>query len=432
MAEGNIGPMWYVRGPQSWPILPRSMSVSTLQDIEACPRRWSLRVASYPHIWRGHGYPPQLRPAVFRGMVVHRTLQVLTAALARAGCSGVGDATLPGVLRAIGGYTKAIDDCVDHLADPQRDNPRMLSMSTVLETTRAQIPTLRQQVQLLMSRVQLPLAAIRDTDRQINSTGRGAYSAYARQPLHAGSYAELELHASGLGWIGKIDLLKLSTAECEIVDFKTGAPSPDHQFQILVYNLLWTRDADLNPTGRVADRLTLAYVDGDVAVRPTTGAELCALEEDLQRRTQDARTATQGLPPQAKPSWRNCHMCPVRQLCDEYWSAGAQQHISVETPSSGSFARGRHLDVEVEIARQRDRTTWDATVLLASGNMPRPGSPVQLHLPRPNETHRAILGCASRARLLDVVLAGGRGSDLPETLTLTSLSEAYAVHFPDR
>src|SRR2546430_2535646 len=49
--------------PSTWPSPPTEMSVSTLRELEACPRRWALSSARYPEIWDRVGYPPKLNIA---------------------------------------------------------------------------------------------------------------------------------------------------------------------------------------------------------------------------------------------------------------------------------------------------------------------------------------------------------------------------------
>jgi hypothetical protein len=99
--------------------------------------------------------------------------------------------------------------------------------------------------------------------------------------LTAGVFAEIELRATQAGWKGKVDLLVISPDACEIVDFKTGAQDEQHRFQIRVYALLWSRDNELNPSGRLATRLILRYSGADVDVVPPTRAELDDLEREV-------------------------------------------------------------------------------------------------------------------------------------------------------
>lgn len=67
--------MWTTSLPTSWPEPPQDMTVTTLLEIEACPRRWSLTNAEYPALWDGRGYPPQIQPAALGGTVVHSAVE---------------------------------------------------------------------------------------------------------------------------------------------------------------------------------------------------------------------------------------------------------------------------------------------------------------------------------------------------------------------
>jgi len=60
----------------------------------------------------------------------------------------------------------------------------------------------------------------------------------------------------------------LSESTCEIVDFKSGDSSPAHTEQLLIYSLLWAKDEQLNPIGRLADKLTLSYTTSTLSVTP--------------------------------------------------------------------------------------------------------------------------------------------------------------------
>jgi hypothetical protein len=88
-----------------------------------------------------------------------------------------------------------------------------------------------------------------------------------------------------LRWRGFIDALILSDTSCEIVDYKTGVPKSEHEEQVRFYSLLWARDAQLNPTGRTVNRLTLSYSTTDVAVEPLTRSQLNVLEQETVSRS---------------------------------------------------------------------------------------------------------------------------------------------------
>jgi hypothetical protein len=255
MAASRAGEHWcFVAAPKAWPALPREVSVSTLSEIESCPRRWALNSAEYPELWGRRGYPPRLSVPSLTGSVIHLTLQTITKALARAGCDSLQHEDAVQVMRSLGGYTKVINNCIERILQRFASNPRASPMMEIaVRTLQSRIPEMRAQVQTLLGRIKLqkssPLGVLPDQG------GR------PRTPLGPGTYPELELRVPRIGWHGVADLLLLSNNSCSIVDFKTGEPDDSHRFQLRVYALLWSRDVDLNPAGRKVDRLTLSYRD---------------------------------------------------------------------------------------------------------------------------------------------------------------------------
>src|SRR5262249_54949644 len=151
-----------------------------------------------------------------------------------------------------------------------------------------------------------------------------------RGPLRFGSYPELELRATSINWHGNADLLTLSSDGCEILDFKTGAPDDHHAFQLRVYALLWTRDAELNPSGLIPKTLRGCYRHGGVLVDPLTASDLAGFERDLVARRDAASVAVEAKPPEARPKAVTCRYCTVRHMCDEYWSIATIRRLAAE------------------------------------------------------------------------------------------------------
>jgi hypothetical protein len=342
-------PIWTAAAPAAWPDPPPEMTVTALGGIESCPRRWALGAAHYPELWSGRGYPPRVQLGALSGTVVHLALEVITRALTKAGGPSLEDPAAFGVMKSLGGYTTVVNDCIDraleHLVSSPRAQP-MLEYSG--RWLRAQVPELRTRVQTMLCRLRLP----RLHSRSVESRTRRV-----RGPLTVGAFSELNLRAEGLGWKGKVDLLVLSHEACEITDFKTGAPDEEHQFQIFVYALLWSRDAELNPGRRCADRLLLAYGEGDVEVVPPSEADLDDLERLVTARTTAARVALAKRPPEAKPAPQQCLYCDVRHMCSEYWS-DETQHLMRPT------LENRHLvDATLAITARHGSSSWDALIV---------------------------------------------------------------------
>jgi hypothetical protein len=335
-------------GPAIWPMPPEEMTVSTLLQIEACPRSWALSAADYPGLWLGHGYPDRPFLNSLGGTVVHLALRVVTQALIRGGCSSVRDENAANMMRSIGGYSKVVRAAVDRIIERVKENPRSDRISEGLSSSLiAQIPNFRTQVQMLLARLQL--TGMKKHADPCKALGR-------RVPLTEGTFSEIGFRVPRLHWKGKADLLILTADRCEIVDYKTGVEEDDHRFQLTVYAALWNRDTELNPTARLANRLTLAYGARDVSVAAPLPMELDALEAELVSRRTSAIEAIARRPPTARPSSSTCPRCNVRHLCDAYWEA-ARGGLARRVPGEGQFA-----DIEVTIRERHGMSSWDARV----------------------------------------------------------------------
>jgi hypothetical protein len=399
---------WRVLTPTTWPNPPAEMSVSTHAEIDECPRRWALGAAEYPDVWSGRGYPPRLQVAALGGSVVHLALELITKQLTGAGVHSLNDPSATQVLRELGGYTRVVEDCVDRTLKRFSDNPRALPlMEHAQRTLRGQVPTLRGRVQSMLARLRLPKGApLPPTTSAVKAAGPPTWS-----PLANGTYPEVEVRAKSIGWKGKIDLLVLGDDACEITDFKTGAADEAHKFQVRVYAVLWRLDDELNPSGRVVDRLVLAYESQDVEVAPPSQQEIDDLGRDLLARRRASEAALAARPPAARPAAETCRYCGVRQLCDAYW-AGSTQAVSED---------GRFGDIEVKITSRHGPTSWDAVVMRAR-NLPVK-TPALLRLQQADEFTTGTL-----VRVLDGALARDPEDDAaPAIVTLSALSEAYRV-----
>jgi PD-(D/E)XK nuclease superfamily protein len=399
---------WSVWAPMTWPAPPPEMSVSTHAEMAECPRRWALSAAEYPDIWSGHGYPPRLQVAALAGSVVHLALETITKQLTRAGVTSLDNPLATQVLRALGGYTRVVEDCVERILKRFTDNPRARPLlEHAQRTLRGQVPTLRARVQSMLSRLRLP-AGVRPAS---TTTTAETAAVLTRSPLTNGIYPEVELRAKSIGWKGKADLIVLVDDACEITDFKTGAVDEAHPFQVRVYAVLWRLDHELNPSGRIVDRLVLAYEGHDVEVPPPSTEEIDELGRELFARRQASETELASHPPPARPGADTCRYCGVRQLCDAYW-AGTTPAIS----NDGGFG-----DVELKVTGRHGPTSWDAVVVRARAIPAK--TPALLRLQRPDE-----FKAGAHVRVLDGALARDpEDESAPVIVTLGSFSEVYCV-----
>ncbi len=352
MPQDRIESSWQVFRPSSWPTALPWMSYSTLSDLETCPRRWALSAAEYPNVWEGSGYPRQPQQAALEGTVVHLSLQKITRALGGSGRASLSDENAISTLREIGGYTAVVLASLELALQPYKRNPRA---GPIIEGMRrrlsARVPELRLRIQRLLTRISL-------TERQVGElqTAVNHPCVESRSMLLQGAYAEVEIRAAEMGWRGSADLLTLSSTECEIRDFKTGTPKQEHELQVRTYALLWARDSDLNPSGKLADKLVLSYDDGDTQVPAPDEGEINNLEGELRRRTAEALASLQADPPEARPNPQNCEFCHVRHLCEEYWHLHARQQGSYES------AKSRFCDVQVRLTGQHGPSSWDGVI----------------------------------------------------------------------
>lgn len=403
--------IWDARPPAAWPEVPSEMTVTTLLEIETCPRRWALLAAAYPELWSGRGYPPRVTLAALGGTVVHLALERITRALVESGCGSVQDPAAVQVMRTLGGYTKIVNDCIQTVQARAATNPRALRVADFINRSlRAQVPDLRARTQRLLSSVRVPDVHL--SRAQPRQTGRAAH----RAPLAEGIYAELELRVPTLRWKGKADLLVITPTSCEITDFKTGAPDQAHEFQLQVYALLWSRDSDLNPSGRRADRLNVAYGSGQREVAAPAEARLKEVEHEVLARRDAAVRSVSHHPPEARPSSEHCGYCAARHLCGAYWDVQLETHGQQQTDR-------RFGDLEVTVTGRHGPASWDA-VAEVSGWLPH-GKSVVLRTSGDLSLQRH-----QRLRIVDAGITVDEDEAQPAAVTVGVLSEIYSVREP--
>jgi hypothetical protein len=403
---------WNVVLPNAWPEAPCEMSVSVLGEIEACPRRWALASADFPDLWQQRGYPPRLQLSGLAGTVVHMAAEDATRALVRGGCQSPHAPEAVAVMRELGGYSVLLNRCIDRVLASHRSNPRTVHvMEMIARTLASQIPDMRAHLQGLMGRVRLSGARIGARD------GERGQDEKARRPLTPGVYPELDVRVPQIGWRGKIDVLTISEANCEITDFKTGAPQAHHASQVRTYAVLWKRDKELNPTERVANRLTISYRSETVAVDAPSVIELDALADEMVERARLARRAVTDRVPEARPGAETCRYCSVRHMCEEYWTAAAQRKIA-----EGSVGPSQFTDMELSITGRHGPTSWDGIVGVS--RVCGDGRHVVLR----TESSGPNLKRDDHVRILDAHVVVPEEETEPAVATLTALSELFLVN----
>lgn len=403
---------WEIITPGAWPKPPREMSVSTLRAIESCPRRWALSTASYPDLWPGIGYPPRIRRRRLMGSVVHLAIERIVRRLAQANCGSLSDPCGPSAIRELGGFTSIVQSCIEDTVARHANNPRLPDGQELRITLERHMSQMRVAVQSMLRTV--PLVSTKGPREYFGRRLR-------RGPLGPGTYPELEVRAPELHWKGFVDLLALGPdGTCKIHDFKTGARSDDHEFQIRVCSVLWSADNDLNPTGSLPSKLTISYPSGEVAIPVPTREEAEAIRADLHQRATIASELAKAHPPEARPSVDKCKLCEVRQLCSVYWQADTQRRLAAEADRSPSLG-----DLEVRVMSRRGPVTWDARV--RQSDRLKYGEPVVLLAhggDRRIEVGRIL-------RILDarVLNATEEQSDVHPDIPVASLTSISEVHW---
>lgn len=295
---------------------PDHWSYSSLKEVAACPRRYALERASYPDLWDRLGYPPLPTAAALFGNVVHGALEAIVKALTEAGVQSLNAVEATKVLRGMGGLTAVVEEATSRQLAPLDANPRLDvdRRQRIARDLRAQTPEVRGQVQMYLSRI----AFVPGTARAAQSS-RGEGGSPQRRALGEGSHAEVLLVSDDLRLFGRVDLLTISGATVDIVDYKTGTGSAGHRDQLWLYALLWDRDQVANPAHLVTNGLTAAYRDQDVAVPVPSEAELHELALALKEETKRADSEFNSSEPTPMPDESICRYCGVRQLCSAYW-----------------------------------------------------------------------------------------------------------------
>lgn len=333
---------------------PQYWSHSALRVVSNCALRFALERSQYPDLWAGRGYPPLPRSATLFGNVVHAALEHVLIALAEAGVESPQSAQASDVLRGLGGLSAVIEDAVEREIAGLGGNPRIDEerRQRLARGLRDQSPDARAQVQTYLSAARFEAGAAQPRRRAADSNRKDPVSSAppARGPLARGSHAEVHLVAERLRLHGRVDLLTLARDHVEIVDFKTGAESPEHKDQLWFYALLWQSDELSNPTRLPVAALRAAYSDHTVDVPLQTVDDIAVLAGDVAERIVAADRELASSDPRPSPSSETCRWCSVRQLCGAYWRDVAP---SVETVEDGDW-----FDLQGVVGAQHGPHSW--------------------------------------------------------------------------
>ena len=319
------------------------MSFSALRDIEKCPRRWSLKNATFPQFSGVSGYPTKPSVPAVRGLVIHSVLEDILRRAAGEKEKTLG-ARVVRVLREGGGLSLIVQDHTESILNRYSENPRAQYISAIIQRQ----PEFFSQVRVA---VQKTLRGLASVHMDATSSGGPAQKddASENRSWKRGLLSEVPLNGPS-EWYGKADLIVFDGDSVRIDDFKSGKPKDDDEEQLRVYAWLFWRDTKWNPTGKVPTDLVLRYQNGNTALPPPSVQALERLEEDILDRTRSARELIEGGSYPARVDDEHCPFCPVRQMCEPYWE------------DNQSAADSVFRDVELVVSDVLSPRTWKVRV----------------------------------------------------------------------
>lgn len=295
-----------LQAPTAWADPPSMWSSTSVDDVEACPRRWQLLRSRWGDLDR---FPVRPHPAAIEGQIVHEALDRLTRACGQRGNPPFGSPEFAAALTDADffpGFARAVAEWRHRLTSHPRPGPAF---------------------RLRVSAEELANRAVRMFREQYKPDGKAASQAAERAaetPVNVKALlkkkhalSEVKLAHPGLPFLGILDRVQDTGEGVEVVDFKTGKPSDKHHKQLLRYALLWWRT-----TGDAPARVSAQYLDG-VESWSVTASALEDIEADLVKKLPLLTDALSAHPAAAKPS-SGCGFCPVRARCAAGWAVGEE------------------------------------------------------------------------------------------------------------
>lgn len=292
--------------PTAWPEPPHTWSSTTLDNIEACPRRWQLLNSRWGEFDR---FPTRPHPAAIEGQLVHEALDRLTRACGQQGNPAIGSAEFAAALLEADffpGFASAITEWQQRLTTHPRPGPAFRLRASAEELANRAVRMFREQYK--PGGLDVSQSAERATDPPTD------LKALVRSKR---ALSEVRLTHPKLPFLGVLDRVQHRNAGIEVVDYKTGKPSDKHRRQLLRYALLWWRK-----TGDVPSHVTAQYLEG-VESWTVTQASLVGIEGDLATKLPLLTDTLKAHPAAAKPG-TSCHSCAVRARCAVGWAVGQQ------------------------------------------------------------------------------------------------------------
>ncbi|MGE6759409.1 PD-(D/E)XK nuclease family protein [Corallococcus interemptor] len=295
-----------LQAPTEWAAPPLTWSSTTIDDIEACPRRWQLLRSG----WGEHDrFPVRPSPAALEGQIVHDALDRLTRACGQRGNPAFGSAEFAAALADADffpGFARAVSDWQQRLTSHPRPGPAFRLRATAEELANRSVRMFREQYK--------PEGCSTSQAAEHATEMPADVRSWLRQKR---AISEVKITHPELPFLGIIDRVQQEPDGVEIVDFKTGKPSDKHRRQLMRYALLWWRKTKDAPV-----RVSAQYLDSVESWLVTQGA-LEDIEADLVKKIPLLTDALSERPAAAKPG-TGCHTCPVRARCAVGWAVGEE------------------------------------------------------------------------------------------------------------
>jgi CRISPR/Cas system-associated exonuclease Cas4 (RecB family) len=411
-------PLYQIREPTSSAPPPAYYSHTGLTQIESCPRRWWLLHAKYDAL--AGPYPEPVSSGALRGSIVHAALERFSVEWSRSGMTKE-----PGGIKAFlrqFPIREIVRDTRRRRLENARGNPRaqmtMLQASVSVDSC---ISLFKDLVRRSYGEPAFENAVAAEhcedrSEERLAGVSTELIGERARKDVPSPAVLpEVTLRVEDPRVHGKIDLVVTAEEGDCLVEYKTGEPKPEHEQQSRLYAFLWWA-----VTGRVVRERQLLYPNQNVVkLGAMTQVELKEEGAQLRARIARANGEVQSALPTVRLDAERCCSCPVRQLCEEYWTAretAASRWTLVDggrlRPSAGS-PEWRDLEIEMQQTEQ-----------LAEGFMVRgrPKGGTQIVCKIPPQFRASSTDSFKNVRFLNVgLVTDGEGA----RLVWSSASEAF-------
>jgi hypothetical protein len=295
-----------LQAPTAWAAPPSMWSSTSIDDVEACPRRWQLLRSRWGDFER---FPVRPHPAAIEGQIVHEALDRLTRACGQRGNPSFGSPEFTAALTDADffpGFARTVTDWHQQFTAHPRPGPAFRLRASGEELANRAVRMFREQYKPIRHFASQAAERATDTlsDMKVLLQQKGALS-------------EVKLTHPKLPFLGVLDRVQDTGDGVEVVDFKTGKPSDKHRMQLLRYALLWWRK-----TGDAPVRVSAQYLDGPESW-PVSKGGLAKLEADLAKEILLLSNALNAQPAAAKPG-DGCRTCPVRARCAAGWAVSEE------------------------------------------------------------------------------------------------------------